>query len=81
MPIPPLAELKIYPNPTTGILKLVPGAIPWDHVAIYDALGKKLTQISGAPATLNLSGFPTGGYWLVVDLVGGERVVKDVVKW
>lgn len=81
MPIPPLAELKIYPNPTTGILTVIPGAIPWDLVTIYDALGKKLTQISGAPATLDLSDFPTGGYWLVVDLVGGERVVKDVVKW
>jgi len=82
-------QLTIYPNPTTGQLKIEngssTGSLPGDRtlsiVEVYDVVGCKLWAVSGAELhdsqfTIDISHLANGMYFLKVD----GKVFKVIKK-
>ena len=68
-------ELKIYPNPTDGLLKVEIHNLPEDQTAnirLYSMSGKLVTSFKGVTdfVTVDISGQPTGTY--LMKIVAGE---------
>jgi hypothetical protein len=73
-------QLKIYPNPTTGICTT---ALPVAHtVKVYDISGR-LLKTKSKPAlkqSLNLSGYTSGTYYLNIETGQGKINRKLVLQ-
>ena len=68
-------ELKIYPNPTDGLLKVEIHNLPENQTAgiwLYNMSGKLVTSFKGVTgfATVDISGQPQGTY--LMKIVAGE---------
>jgi plastocyanin len=77
------SEVRIYPNPTTGIIYVVPGGTTSQilDVAILDFTGKILreeTPNSGTAVNIDLSENP-GGYYLVRVRTEDGTVTKKII--
>jgi hypothetical protein len=74
-------QIKVYPNPTTGLLHLDKKDNETIQIKIIDQLGRQLKQLKTAEqlSTLDLSGLPTGIYFISIDN-GKKRVVQKIVK-
>ncbi|MDR0206764.1 MAG: leucine-rich repeat protein [Bacteroidales bacterium] len=75
-------NLKIYPNPTSGQLKIECEEMRIEKVEIFDVFGKKVLSKKSVmtPETMfNISHLPAGVYFLRISTEAGE-VVRKVVK-
>jgi hypothetical protein len=75
-----IAVAKIYPNPTTGKLRIESGELRARSVVIYDVFGK-VQKIRNweTENTIDISHFPVGIYFVKISTESGE-VTKKVVK-
>ena len=77
-----LANIKIYPNPTTGQLTIDNGQLTIKSVAIFDIYGRNMLSLKSqeSPETkINISHLPCGIYFLQIHTEQGT-VNKKVVK-
>ena len=80
----PSVTMKVYPNPTQGIvhIDMEGDASPKQHtICIYDSHGRKLheSQNEDASAQIDLSSYATGIY--IVELsVNGEHTTWKIIK-
>jgi len=73
-------ELKIYPNPTTGELKIENGELKIESVEISDTYGKNIFNFQFSTFnSIDISHLPAGIYFVKIRTEAGE-VVKKVVK-
>ena len=74
------AQVKIYPNPTTGHLHIVVDGLQNYKCMVYDSRGV-LLQTEHNNTSCNLIQFPVGLYHVVIeDLDYRKRIVERVVK-
>ncbi len=82
-----LLELEVYPNPTDGIITMnlgLKGSEPV-NIILYDVLGNqlkqfKLGQIHSSQTQLDFRTYPTGVYFMDVQIAGHSFIKKVVVK-
>ncbi len=73
-------ELYLSPNPTEGSVYLRgPLAILAERVSVLDATGKLLFTQRGSGA-VDLGAIPAGSYLVIVQLTGGQRLLRRVVR-
>jgi hypothetical protein len=75
-------EIRVYPNPTTGELRVTSYELQVTNIEIYDVMGKKHSYgltILPSYALLNISHLPAGIYFVKICTEAGE-VVRKVVK-
>jgi Secretion system C-terminal sorting domain len=70
-------NIRIYPTITEGVLTIETAHQKIDNVAIFNRMGQKMLELKDS--VVDLSAFSSGLY-LVFITVGGERVMKKVVK-
>jgi len=78
----PLENIKIYPNPTTGELKVECGTLRVDGIDVFDMNGKKISLITSQISNLisiNISDFPAGVYFIQLQTEQGN-ITKKFVK-
>ena len=75
-----LSTLKIYPNPTTGMLRIENSGLKIESVAIYDVFGKiqKIENLK-MENTIDISHLSAGVYFVKIRTEAGE-IVRKVVK-
>jgi len=77
-----LAGIGIYPNPTTGELRIESGELRIDVVEIYDVSGGKLLSFTSQTShqhTFDISHLNSGTYFVKIITEQGE-IVKKMVK-
>jgi len=72
------SELKVYPNPTCGELKIESGELRIEDIVIYDVFGK-IQKIEKLKNAIDISHLSTGIYFVKIRTEAGE-VVKKVLK-
>lgn len=73
--------IEIYPNPTSGIVQLDYMNLEENvEVSVYNLLGEQLTESSNKPATIDLSSFGVGTYFISVKAIDKAAIYK-VVKY
>ncbi|MBR5725557.1 MAG: fibronectin type III domain-containing protein [Muribaculaceae bacterium] len=74
-------SVVVYPNPTRGTVQVENTQSDIQQVMMYDAYGKLLStvEVSGSSATIDLSGYADGLYFMRVT-TGKGVVTKRVVK-
>ena len=74
-------SVVVYPNPTRGTVQVENTQSDIQQVMMYDAYGKMLStvEVSGSSATIDLSGYADGLYFMRVTTDKGV-VTKRVVK-
>ena len=75
------SALKIFPNPTTGliVLDLPPGSLP-DYATILDLSGRPVLAQRGPDSQLEVSALPSGLYMLIVTDNQGRTFRQLFVK-
>ena len=76
-----LAGFSVYPNPTTGLLRVeVPADFGLRKIQLHNALGQLVRQqaASGTATVINLAGLAPGLYLLRVQ--GASSVVSETVE-
>lgn len=77
-----LNEIRLYPNPTKGIVQFDNSNSYFQKVAVYNYLGQEILKsfncIQGDNASIDLSGIPNGVYMIKLDGIYGSRSVKIV---
>jgi hypothetical protein len=78
---PESMQLKIYPNPTTGELKVESGELKVEHIDIYDVKGRKqLSTFNFQLSTeIDISHLPAGVYVVKVMTEQGG-ITKKIIK-
>ena len=77
-----ISDIRIYPNPTTGKLKIENGELRIEDIVIFDISGRKqkIEREKGERKVLiDISELPVGVYFLRIKTEQG-KVVKKVVK-
>ncbi|HLT49601.1 MAG TPA: T9SS type A sorting domain-containing protein, partial [Aequorivita sp.] len=74
-----LDSIKIYPNPTKGLVFINPRTETIVSATIFDVLGKKVLQQNRNIQELNISSLQSGMYFLRVTTDSGE-LVKKIIK-
>lgn len=73
-------EIKVYPNPTNGILYLDKNINNLESVVVYDILGNEVTRVNIANRNIiSLKGLPIGVYSLVFLDRKGISVRKSII--
>ncbi|MCL2041818.1 MAG: C25 family cysteine peptidase, partial [Bacteroidales bacterium] len=73
-------SFQIFPNPTSGELKIENGELKIDNINVFDVMGRKqLSTFNAQLSTLDISSLPTGVYFIQIDTEYGN-VTKKVVK-
>lgn len=75
-------EIKLFPNPTTGILTIETGELKIQSIEIIDVYGKKISThhlINSSSNQIDISHFSAGIYFVKIETDKGQ-VVKKVVK-
>lgn len=72
----------LAPNPTTGAVSIKypsvdPGLLNWD---IRDTTGRLMADFEGSPASLDLSAYPGGVYFIRTQDIQGRLQVQKLVK-
>jgi hypothetical protein len=73
---------KIYPNPTSGELRIESGKSKINNIEIFDVYGRALlsdTSLHTYETTIDISHLPSGMYFVKIRTVAGE-VVKKMLK-
>lgn len=71
--------ISVYPNPTTDVLAFK-SDLSIEKVAVYNSLGKQLNQITFIENKVDLSGIPSGIYFLSISTKDGKNFFKNVMK-
>jgi hypothetical protein len=76
------SSLVIYPNPNTGTFTLAFGSDEERSIRIANPLGQVIYQarVSGIDHQVDLSGYPTGMYFVTVTGIGHTETQKVLVK-
>jgi len=77
-----IAVIKIYPNPTTGKLRIESGELKVEKIEIFDIYGrtqKAESKKQKGKILMDISELPVGVYFLLLTTEQGE-VVKKVLK-
>ena len=74
-------QIKIYPNPTTGMLHIDQAAKQEISISVFDNLGRMLLQQQSNEmiSSLNINHLPVGVYYVAINN-GKELVTKKVLK-
>ena len=64
-------DINIYPNPTTGELKIENGELKINNIEIYDLMGKKLSFFNSQISIIDISHFSAGVYFLLITTENG----------
>jgi len=72
-------EITVFPNPTTGELRIESGELRVENVEIFDIHGRNLLFIISQEKAINISHFPAGIYFVKIQTESCE-VVKKVLK-
>jgi hypothetical protein len=80
-------SVRVYPNPTTGMINVQCLKINVQNIEIFDLMGRmvmpvetlRATSLQQHPTTINISHFPSGVYFLRITTESGV-VVRKVVK-
>jgi hypothetical protein len=76
------SNIKIYPNPTTGELRITSNELQVTSVEVFDVYGKKQKAESRkekGESILNISNLPNGAYFLQIHTEDG-KVTKKIIK-
>lgn len=80
----PTSDLRLFPNPAHGVVHL---RLPEESdkpsvgsVKAYDSSGSLVHSSSSWVETLDVATWPTGIYWVVVDLHGKQRLSRLIVQ-
>jgi hypothetical protein len=81
--VPALSQsAKVYPNPATGILHIVPGS-EWREIKLISIDGRTVTAeitSTNADVQMNVSNVPAGVYYITITYASGERqVIKAMI--
>ena len=68
------SAVRIFPNPTIGTLRLKGG--PVDRLELFDKYGRLLSVVNHPGSIFDISDFPTGVYFLKVQIDGGLYSTK-----
>lgn len=68
---------EVYPNPTTDALRW--GNVQVDRLQVLDAHGRICLDTTNPGGMLDMSGFDSGRYMVVIE-ADGQRAIKAVVK-
>ena len=74
--------ISIYPNPTTGELRIESGKLRVENIEIYDVSGRNLSSFTSHSSfftSINISHLSAGVYFVKISTEAGE-VVKKVLK-
>jgi hypothetical protein len=77
-----IAELKIFPNPTSGELMIMGSEYKVQSIEIFDAMGKKVQSFetrNPKSETVNVSHLPSGVYFVQIQ-TETDTIVRKVVK-
>jgi 5-hydroxyisourate hydrolase-like protein (transthyretin family) len=76
-------RITVYPNPTTGELKIENGELKINNVEIFDIFGRNVGMYRIRPeneeVVLNISHLPAGVYFVRIQTEAGE-VMRKVLK-
>jgi hypothetical protein len=80
----PNDRLRVYPNPTTGELRMENGEWRMENVEIYDVYGRMIVipneaQRNEESITINISRLPAGIYLLKIE-TENETITKKIIK-
>jgi hypothetical protein len=70
--------IKIYPNPTTGLVHWYGTTV--ERVEVYNLYGQRLRELAWAGRQIELTGLPAGVYFLLVKDMNGARYSARVAK-
>lgn len=75
-------HLKVFPNPTQDRLHIESNEVDIVRVSIFNLNGQKLNTIkeTGQIINIDLSSYPPGQYYIVVDTENGKNYRWNVVK-
>jgi len=77
-----IAGLKVYPNPTTGELRIENGELRIKKTEIFDVYGRKVSSYplitSSSHPLINISQLPEGVYFLKIQTDKGTQVRKII---
>lgn len=73
--------IRIYPNPTEGMLTLDFETAGKHHITLSDATGKVLLRqtVSESPIRLDISSYPAGMYLITIDDGRKQKTVKIIL--
>jgi hypothetical protein len=76
-------SLRIYPNPTTGLLTIENGKLTIGNIRIYDMYGRMVETGHALPSqdvrtTIDISHLPSGSYLLKIETEQGTATTKVI---
>ena len=78
-----LADLKVYPNPTAGELRMENGELRIENVEVFDVYGRKLSSNHLIPTSsnhlINISHLQAGVYFVRIQTETGV-ITKKIIK-
>jgi len=75
-------RIIIYPNPTSGEVRVESGALRVESVEIFDVMGKNVSRLTSHishPISIDISYLPSGVYFLRI-VTENEVVTKKIIK-
>ena len=72
-----LADIRVFPNPTTGVLRITNYELRITNIEVFDVFGRKIEGVK--EDVLDISGFSAGIYFVKITTEKGE-VIKKVIK-
>ena len=77
-----LSQVSIYPNPaTTDVLNIdVPSSVVLNKASLFDALGRKVNNVSNNEGKLNISNLASGVYILNLETSVGKLSEKVIIE-
>ncbi len=77
-------EIKVYPNPTSGILAIESLRSDWtvENIQLFSPLGEQVRTIEkqGELNQFDISELPNGMYYLILQLNTDQRISKRITK-
>ena len=77
-----VAENRIYPNPASDYISIVPGSLSEQQVVLYDAVGRKLYEhlLNNTSIKIDIAKYPNGTYYVQISGTAGSITQKIVIK-
>jgi hypothetical protein len=77
-----VAENIVYPNPASGYISIIRGSLQEQHVILYDAVGKKLSEklLNTTSAKIDIAKYPNGTYLIQIIGTAGNVTRKIIIK-
>lgn len=74
-------SVKVYPNPSSRIIKVKSNNEDISEIILFDSQGNKINnfKINSSQAKLDISRYPAGNYILVLDM-NDKYITKQIIK-